>query len=427
MTIFAKLSNLPARRLLASSRFKYLWAGQVVSQIGDGLNKVALLWFVYNLTGSAIDMTLVGVLQSLPPLLLSPFLGVFIDRLPKKPLLISIDLARAVLIALIPVLYLLGALNLPVIYALTFANAVVAAAFGPAMAASIPQLVRAEEFTAANGLIHSATTAGVLVGPALGGLLAAFIGAQNVLYVDAATFVFSAACLSFLRLAGDSTDLTRSLDDVQVFGEIKQGLHFIFARQPMIAWLMGASAVFAAGIGAFPIMLPIFAKAQLHVGSVWLGWIWSALGAGMVSMTIGLAVVKNTSARTNLLIMGGGSAVAALATLSLSLVSGPHPALVITAVIGASTALFTPLLWTLLQNYTMASVRGRIFTLIGTVDMTASTLAMGMAGLLAEYAGPSTSLRMLALLFLGAAALIAFIVWHSRPRYTTLASSAANE
>src|SRR5699024_10862318 len=175
--------------------------------------------------------------------------------------LISIDLARAVLIALIPVLYLLGALNLPVVYALTFANAVVAAAFGPAMAASIPQLVRAEEFTAANGLIHSATTAGVLVGPALGGLLAAFIGAQNVLYVDAATFVFSAACLSFLRLAGDSTDLTRSLDDVQVFGEIKQGLHFIFARQPMIAWLMGASAVFAAGIGAFPIMLPIFAKA----------------------------------------------------------------------------------------------------------------------------------------------------------------------
>src|SRR5699024_9579051 len=193
MTICAKLSNLPARRLLASSRFKYLWAGQVVSQIGDGLNKVALLWFVYNLTGSVIDMTLVGVLQSLPPLLLSPFLGVFIDRLPKKPLLISIDLARAVLIALIPVLYLLGALNLPVVYALTFANAVVAAAFGPAMAASIPHLVRAEELTAASGLIHSATTAGVLVGPALGGLLAAFIGAQNVQYVDAATFVFSAA------------------------------------------------------------------------------------------------------------------------------------------------------------------------------------------------------------------------------------------
>src|SRR5690625_3885950 len=242
-------ANIPGRRLLLTSQFRYLWAGQVVSQAGDGLNKIALLWFVYNLTGSPLDMTFVGVLQSLPPLLLNPFIGVFIDRLPKKTLLMGVDLARAVLVWLIPLLYLLGELNLAVIYGLTFANAMISAVFGPTMAASIPRIVRQRELTAANGLIHSATTVGVLVGPALGGMLAAFIGAENVLYVDAATFLFSAACLGFLKLAGQPAGLGEALENTKVFEEIKQGLRFLLFRQPMIFWLMAASALFSAAIG----------------------------------------------------------------------------------------------------------------------------------------------------------------------------------
>jgi len=68
--------------LLRSRDFGFLWAGQVISQIGDGLNKVALLWFVYELTGSALKMTLIGLLQTIPPLLLGPLIGVYLDRLP---------------------------------------------------------------------------------------------------------------------------------------------------------------------------------------------------------------------------------------------------------------------------------------------------------------------------------------------------------
>src|SRR5260221_3395601 len=82
----------PVWQLLSTWNFGLLWSSQVISQIGDGLTKVALLWFVYQLTGSALKTTVVGVLQTLPPLLLGPLIGVYLDRSPKKPLMIRIDL-----------------------------------------------------------------------------------------------------------------------------------------------------------------------------------------------------------------------------------------------------------------------------------------------------------------------------------------------
>ena len=71
-------------RLLGTRDFGCLWAGQVVSQIGDGLSKVALLWFVYEMTGSALKMTVIGLLQTIPPLVFGPLIGVYLDALPKK-------------------------------------------------------------------------------------------------------------------------------------------------------------------------------------------------------------------------------------------------------------------------------------------------------------------------------------------------------
>ena len=120
--------------LLKTRDFGFLWSGQLVSQIGDGLNKVALLWFVYSLTGSALKMTIIGLLQTLPALLFAPVIGVYLDRMQKKWLMVWIDLLRTGLVLLIPVLYSLGALTLERIYVLVFLTAI--ASTTPTTAAS---------------------------------------------------------------------------------------------------------------------------------------------------------------------------------------------------------------------------------------------------------------------------------------------------
>src|SRR5438094_4176440 len=134
-------SRFRSWHLLKTRDFGLLWSGQLVSQIGDGLNKVALLWFVYELTGSALKMVAIGLLQTIPPLVFGPLIGVYLDRLPKKPVMIWIDLLRTLLVLLIPMLYALNALSLERLYLLVFLTAIVAPVFGPALASAVPPVV----------------------------------------------------------------------------------------------------------------------------------------------------------------------------------------------------------------------------------------------------------------------------------------------
>ena len=154
-------------QLLKTRDFSLLYAGQLISQIGDGLNKVALLWFVYDLTGSALKMMVVGLLQTIPPLLFGPLIGVYLDRLSKKKVMIWVDLIRTFLIVLIPVLYAIDALSLEGLYVLVFLTAIVSTVFGPALASSIPLIVGPTQLTSANALLQSTTNIGMLVGPAM--------------------------------------------------------------------------------------------------------------------------------------------------------------------------------------------------------------------------------------------------------------------
>src|SRR5881396_3323356 len=87
-----------SQRLLTTRDFGWLWWGQLVSQIGDGITRLALLWFVYSITGSALQTTVIGLLQTLPPVIFGPLIGVYLDRLPKKSIMIVSDLLRAVII-----------------------------------------------------------------------------------------------------------------------------------------------------------------------------------------------------------------------------------------------------------------------------------------------------------------------------------------
>ena len=169
--------SIPSRgwRLIQTRDFGLLWWGQTTSQIGEGLNKVALLWFVYELTGSVMKMTMVGLLQTIPPLLFGPLIGVYLDRLPKKAVMIWVDLLRAVLTVLIPALYAMDMLSIEGLYGLIFLTSVVSTVFGPALVSAVPLLVRPSELMSANALIQGTNNIGMLLGPAISGVM--FCGA----------------------------------------------------------------------------------------------------------------------------------------------------------------------------------------------------------------------------------------------------------
>ncbi|HET8720874.1 MAG TPA: MFS transporter, partial [Nitrospira sp.] len=276
------------RQLLRDRNVRWLFAGQTISQIGDGVSKVALLWFVYAMTDSALKMSLIGVLQTIPPLVFGPFAGVLLDRLEKRRAMIVIDLARTGLLTAIPILYAVGLLNLPWLYVLVFVIAMFSMAFGPALNATLPLIVKKEQLTGVNALMQSAMTIGQLLGPALSGMLIAGIGAQNALYVNAGAFFLSAVFKIPLRLP--QIRAHRSSDNLwtQAIKDLKDGIRFVFVKQRLLFLLMIVASIFTLGSTAFVYLLPVIGDRLLHVGAVALGALWSSLSLGILATTVWL-------------------------------------------------------------------------------------------------------------------------------------------
>jgi DHA3 family macrolide efflux protein-like MFS transporter len=377
--------------LLATRDFGALWAGQVISQIGDGLNKVALLWFVYDLTGSALKMTLIGLLQTLPPLVLGPLIGVYLDRLPKKPVMIWIDVLRTLLVLLIPVLYAFDALSLNRLYALVFLIAIVSTVFGPALVSSVPLIVSRTQLTAANALLQSSTNIGMLIGPAISGLGIAFIGAQNVLYVNAGTFFLSVLCLLPIRIRRLALPRDGHGASTHLMHEMWEGFRFVFLHRPVFT-LMVTAALYSLASSAFVFMLPVFAKQLLHMGPVELGWLWSALGIGMLGTSAWLAWLNQADVAGRFRMISGALAIGGAAVCGLSILGQPIPAALLMIVVGGSTALFTPVVWSVLQEMTPAHMLARVMTTFSTGGMFAAMLGMMVFGWAADALGATVSL-----------------------------------
>lgn len=424
--------NLPGMvsrwNLFQNRNFRLLLASQAISQIGDGLTKVALLWFVYQLTGSALKMTIIGLLQTIPPLLLSPMIGVYLDRLPKKTVMVTLDIIRAFIIALIPALYVFDVLTLEILFIFVFFTAIFSTAFGPALAASLPLLVKSSELMSANSLLQTTTNMGILVGPAICGVLIGWLGTQNVLYVDAATFLLSALCL--LPIQGHLLTTVPGVpkEASKIGQDLIVGMRFVFRERPMLRSLLITTVFYTLGASTFIYVLPLFVQEHIEADPRWLGWLWSAMGGGMLVTSFGLSCVKNLDLNSRILLIAfsmvvGGSALQFLAHAH-SVVWG----FVLVTVIGASTATFTPIVWSIVQEITPHHLMGRVFTLLNTASMAMASGGMVAFGGVADTFGAMGGIWMISLVFLVTGMMVIFsnrfvLQKHQAFRSTPLGSS----
>ena len=188
--------------LKGNANFRHLWSGQVVSEIGDWLNNIAVLALALELAGPARQgraIAIYAIARHLPLFLFGPIAGVVVDRADRRRVMIYADVLRAVLA--FGFLLAQKFSSLPAIYAVGASLFAVSAFFNAAKRATIPVLVtEAEELLGANSLSASTTAATIAVGSALGGLVATFVSRDLVFVLNAATFLVSAAMISRIRL-----------------------------------------------------------------------------------------------------------------------------------------------------------------------------------------------------------------------------------
>jgi MFS family permease len=273
--------------LRANRNFRRLWYGQIVSQLGDWLDNIALFTLLLKLTGSGQAVGLLFLVEFLPGAIIGPFAGVLVDRLPRKLVLIASDIVRAAVVLLF--LLVDGPEDLWLLYSAVAVKFTMAAFFEPARSAIIPSICRREELVAANAISGATWSAMLALGAAIGGLVAGTLGVQAAFLLDAASFLLSALLIATVRVAGTGqsagaearTATSLGVSVGAVLGELREGFGYVL-RHYEVAWLTFTKALWSLGGGVL-LLLTLFGRELFPLGrdgAISIGLLYAARGIG---------------------------------------------------------------------------------------------------------------------------------------------------
>ncbi len=268
-----------------SNEFWKFWLGQTISNLGTSFTQFALPLLVFKLTGSALNLAITTAATFLPYLLFGLVIGAWVDRVDRKKLMIATDIARAAVIASIPLLASMDRLSVEWIYVVSFLSTTLSICFSSAEFAAIPSLVpknNADAMVSANGRIQASYSAAAVIGPLLAGALVAFISIPLLLLVDAASFLLSALSLAIIRL---SFNLNEPRAQSSIREDVVEGLRYVLSH-PVLRNISAMMAlVNLVGTTAFA-QLVYFGKERLHATDSEIGLLFAADSLGVVVLSL---------------------------------------------------------------------------------------------------------------------------------------------
>ena len=340
------------RRLLGHRPFRLLLAGQTLTMFGDLALILVLGIWAKELTGST---PLAGAvfLAILAPMLVAPFVGLLVDRFPRRKLLIANDLGTAV--ALLPLLLVNDRGDVWILFAVAAAYGFSQQLFFAARSALLESMLEDDQLGAANAMLEILRQALRVCGPAAGAGLFALLGGPAVALLDAATFFASAVLLAVLR----TPDLDRSSrTDAELAKQLTAGLRHI-AATPILRRLIGSACAAVAVLGIMQVAGLALVDNGLHRPAAFLGVIFAFEGVGsIVGGVLSPVALRRLGeprfAGVGLATMGLGVGLMAVPNLT--------PVLAGAALAGAGFSAFMVGYTTLLQRSTATQLQGRVFT-----------------------------------------------------------------
>lgn len=261
--------------------FRHLWLGQVVSQMGDWFNTIALYTIILNLTGSGRDIGLMMVARFLPSFVFGSISGVLADRFSRRSIMIVSDLLRALVV--LGFLVVRRADQLWILYVLTIAQLALSTFFEPAKTAAIPSLVADRELVAANAISSVTWSAMLTLGAAVGGIVTGWFGTDVAFILDALTYLLSAALIARVRVPKRPPRQKQRLTVNRLLGisETIEGAKYVKDRRRVLALLLVKPA-WGLG-GGILTLLAVFGEKVFPVGgspATGIGVLFAARGIG---------------------------------------------------------------------------------------------------------------------------------------------------
>lgn len=371
------------------------------AQVGETLGMVALFWFLYDASASALKMVMLGVFQTLPALLLVGRAREALVRIRRSRLWTAGAAgARSLALAAVPALYASDLLRLRWLYLLVLISSALAL-LGPSAWTRRP--TRAGE---SDVLARNAPGLGLLIGPVFAGIGIEAVGALNLLVVQAA--LVGTGAVVFLRSGeGPRPPAAESRRGrLRDAGFLTGGFRVLVLEHRETSALLAAVAFYGAAAACLPFMLPVLA--QHRFGSpIAMGWVWSGLGAGSLMASAWLAG-QRLDDRSMQVGWGAGLAVAAGTSVCVLAVSaGTISAALLLTVAGGAVALFTPVAWDEVRRTVPHAVAPCATDALNAWAMIASLAGLLAFGFATDVIGPDAGVLLAGLLLLGAGAMTA--------------------
>lgn len=274
--------------MLQKRPLRFVFAANVISMLGSGMNSAAVAWTILQKTHSEMALGTLAVLQTLPAMLMLPFMGVIIDREDRRRLVMMLDAGRAVVIAVVALLAFLGRVQ---VWELYLMNTLVAAGFWmfwPTITALIQELTPEGKFVHSNTLLLAGVQGGWLIAGALVGFTYEHIGLGGVLLIDVSTYVLSFLCYFAVRqgrhVVPRAVELKHDLEAAETavgrfLREMREGV--VFLRDHRRVMFLGASwSLFLGAMLTGVVVTPPLSDRIFHAGATGYGWLNAGWGVG---------------------------------------------------------------------------------------------------------------------------------------------------
>jgi MFS family permease len=376
--------------VLRISMMRRLWYAQIISVFGDFLALFAVISILtFKLHANAQQITGVQISYMLPIAVLGIMAGVFVDRWPLKPTMVSSDSLRAGL-----VLLLIFARQPWHFYAVLAAISIVSSFFSPAQGVAIRSAVPLHGLRSANALMQQVMFGMRIVGPAIAAFMVASFGAVSCYVLDSASFVGSALIIfsvPFLKPASTPSPSAPASPNAEghsalgkVWLDMKQGINFILHHAALLFVILAmAAGMFV--IGCFGPLIAVYVRDSLHASTKFFGVSSAMIGLGMLLGINGLNAFGKKLSNTLLVYSGLFGMAIGLCILTVL----PHlwSTIVGNLIIGFSVAGIVVPSQTLFQQATLPELMGRVGSTFMSIVFTAQILGLIVSGILAKHTG----------------------------------------
>ena len=365
-----------------SRPFTLYWIGHLISIAGSQMQLWALYWHLRTLSDNPMVISGIGLARFLPVIFLSLFAGVVADRFDRRKMAILTQVALGLVALILGLKTAMGALSIWMLFGLVAVQAVAVTFDVPARQALIPSLVPRENLANAYSLNSIASKVGGILGPAISGVVIAYLGLQWAYWINAISYL--AVVVALIAMGDVRAVIEKKAFELRgAFRDIHEGIEFI-KNSPVIFSVMILD-FFGTFFSSANTLLPFVAMDILHVGPIQYGWLSASQSIG--TLMVGLYLSQKTNLHRQGLLISVSVAAFGLATILFGLSTSFWLTMLALILIGAFDGLSTIIRNTARQLLTPDTMRGRMMSITQIFFKGGPQLGEVESGLVAQFFG----------------------------------------